>query len=632
MAVGYRSILELDPSREVLTVAREVVEKWVQQKAQRLGLERPELNLSASLIRSIGDDITVASVLESQETRSQQLFRLDERNNTGEWRVTVVALDDRSDDDRLQSIMVEVEPRHLNRDDAIFQASPPRFVRDLLSGYPLRSGATPLSGAPAIIEGKDVTAVMDAILDPRRAVSVVVGAGIDDVPMRPWQSVIDSLTRQAAGVSTAFVLDEEATAALNQRLPFGFQVHAGGVRSFAPNVSVNESSDQYRHRYLGPGSFVRHIYTTTDRRGQTRQSVAKSFAAVHAQRARRQFVEQELPQSLKSALENLRRAELRLQRDDAALVSSEPIQAWPHQNVADQELIQTGMKPWEVSLSNLLDSVVGSREISDDAITALGNQLAVLERKLDVAETQIDRAITEGMAYLTERDKLREELDNAYLEVRVESESAVELQVRVDHYARRLREARRYEDLAPPAEEDRWKSPEDFRELVESLQGGKGSAGEDVEPVSEHVVFTGDVDVAADIDDRDQTSRYVRAMWNFIQVLDSYAAARRDGFSGGVHAYLADDSVDGHKCSPSKHAPTESNSVQNRGIWRDQRLFPVPTTVDDSGTAHMFAHFKPTHDSSYAPRMHYLDDTDNTGKIYIGYIGRHLSNTKTATA
>ena len=43
----------------------------------------------------------------------------------------------------------------------------------------------------------------------------------------------------------------------------------------------------------------------------------------------------------------------------------------------------------------------------------------------------------------------------------------------------------------------------------------------------------------------------------------------------------------------------------------------------------MAAHFKPTWRDRLAPRMHYYDDTSNTGKVYIGYIGRHLRNTKT---
>jgi hypothetical protein len=46
----------------------------------------------------------------------------------------------------------------------------------------------------------------------------------------------------------------------------------------------------------------------------------------------------------------------------------------------------------------------------------------------------------------------------------------------------------------------------------------------------------------------------------------------------------------------------------------------------------MPAHFKAGQENTFAPRVHYFDDTDQTGKIYIGYIGRHLMNTKTKNA
>ena len=44
----------------------------------------------------------------------------------------------------------------------------------------------------------------------------------------------------------------------------------------------------------------------------------------------------------------------------------------------------------------------------------------------------------------------------------------------------------------------------------------------------------------------------------------------------------------------------------------------------------MEAHFRPTHQDTFAPRMHYYDDTAGTGKVYIGYIGKHLTNLQTS--
>ena len=43
----------------------------------------------------------------------------------------------------------------------------------------------------------------------------------------------------------------------------------------------------------------------------------------------------------------------------------------------------------------------------------------------------------------------------------------------------------------------------------------------------------------------------------------------------------------------------------------------------------MKAHFKLASIGMLSPRMYYHDDYANSGKIYIGYIGRHLTNTMT---
>lgn len=62
---------------------------------------------------------------------------------------------------------------------------------------------------------------------------------------------------------------------------------------------------------------------------------------------------------------------------------------------------------------------------------------------------------------------------------------------------------------------------------------------------------------------------------------------------------------------------------------RRERTFPVPTTADSSGEVFMSTHFAPTHRDQNAPRMYYFADVAKTKKVYIGYVGVHLSNTKT---
>jgi hypothetical protein len=43
----------------------------------------------------------------------------------------------------------------------------------------------------------------------------------------------------------------------------------------------------------------------------------------------------------------------------------------------------------------------------------------------------------------------------------------------------------------------------------------------------------------------------------------------------------------------------------------------------------MGAHFKVARKGLVSPRMHYHDDAGRAGKIYEGYIGKHLPNAHT---
>ena len=96
-----------------------------------------------------------------------------------------------------------------------------------------------------------------------------------------------------------------------------------------------------------------------------------------------------------------------------------------------------------------------------------------------------------------------------------------------------------------------------------------------------------------------------------------------------MERYLRDTPAGRNTLPPNKHAATESESVTKNSIWKKERLLPVPQSVNSSGRAFMLAHFTLGLVGSVSPRLHYLDDVPRSGKVYIGYIGRHLTNTKT---
>jgi len=137
-------------------------------------------------------------------------------------------------------------------------------------------------------------------------------------------------------------------------------------------------------------------------------------------------------------------------------------------------------------------------------------------------------------------------------------------------------------------------------------------------------------DTIMKLDEKAENWRYAADFWKFILVLRDYMRAREEiGFQGSVHDYLAESRGQYRIESQKRHSPTESETVQNNGNMRKIRTFPVPTAVDPRGEIEMFAHFKTSHRDTNDPRMHYYADTQFTHKVYIGYIGPHLTNTKT---
>ena len=108
------------------------------------------------------------------------------------------------------------------------------------------------------------------------------------------------------------------------------------------------------------------------------------------------------------------------------------------------------------------------------------------------------------------------------------------------------------------------------------------------------------------------------AMAKAMVLMDKYKIDPKD---------LEDEMVTTRKVTLRRFAKGESESVMNNTKRAAQRLLPVPPEVDPTGRVYMWSHFKPPRADMFAPRLHFHDDTRSTGKVFIGYIGRHLDTT-----
>lgn len=624
MAVGYRAILRLSRDADAVEIAEDQVRSWLKDKiragASDVAWDRPGHY-------QFGPRVELLVVHAEHETSGRRrLYRLIETNVAGRWGVSLYASSLMTGGGRQQTIVVEVDLIGADRETALSKVAPPRVVRSILDTVSASDGAVSLTGSAAIIRAGETSEVVQAIVTPDRAASVVVAVSpardLDNI----WREMLSSLITQSVGVTAAYAVAADAADELSTALPESHRTRAGEVRTYLPRVDLTDPNDSYRHKWLSLPTLTRSL------KGRI---VAEPLQRRHGEVARRRFVEAQLPSDVRRTIDVLRRAETGVERAAkvAAAVQQQPV---VKPRVPDPTMPIAGSteaparsdtlleKSWIERIAQSFKRWLGIETPEFEQIDALDAFVAAKVAEVAVAEEQLSDAAEREQALQSENDQLRRDLEDHDLDLAIAQEQQLRDQRELTILRRRIAASQHPEDAYVAADEEIWHAPASVEELVERLL-----PGDDGHVISGRVVFTGDIDKALEIDRRDATGRYAAAFWQQVRTLHDYAIARSGGFNGGVHSYLTDDRTDGIKCPVGQHASKESETVLNNAKWRQERVLPVPVEVDPSGKALMEAHFKPTWRDSFAPRMYYVDDVAGTGKIYVGYIGRHLTNTQT---
>ncbi|MEV0751597.1 hypothetical protein [Streptosporangium sp. NPDC050280] len=148
-----------------------------------------------------------------------------------------------------------------------------------------------------------------------------------------------------------------------------------------------------------------------------------------------------------------------------------------------------------------------------------------------------------------------------------------------------------------------------------------------------HIVV-GDTDGPAarlDLDHPAQSRTWAAKAWDSLRALEDFARARSGGeFAGGFYDWCAQGSPGRLTIPTGMLSMRESKSVVTRAKFSDRRTFAVPPEVNPGGQVLMESHVKLRPVGYPAPRMYFHDDSGGTtGKIWIGYLGEHLPNTRT---
>ena len=252
------------------------------------------------------------------------------------------------------------------------------------------------------------------------------------------------------------------------------------------------------------------------------------------------------------------------------------------------------------------------------ALTGVTSLAAVLDH-LRAQEDLLEEVAEEAQEALAERDRhadTAEQLQRAVGDLELELSSELTRRQTAEQNARLLSVYQ-----APEEERDpeairlvELRAPEQFSEVPDAMR-----------KLREYVEFTGDAAVTAALDEYDTVNISAKRCWDGLLALHDYARARSTGVhEGGLVDYLRTTPQGFHGFGVSNCATQESGPTKEQKDLAEQRRFTVPTTVDPSGAVVMWPHLKLGKIGRISPRLHFHDDVAGTGKVYVGYIGRHL--------
>lgn len=611
LGVGYRALLRLGGDEDSIGLAERHVVRWLEQK---LGTRAESARWDGISSRRFDDRYSVL-VTDRNDDHSQirrRLYRLLDDSPAGLFQTSIFAVAAANSN----TIVIEGALGGADSDDAIDAVGTPRVVKEILDEVHAFDGGIRLTGSPVFIRRDDLDEVIAAVQDPSRTASVIVGSSPARELDHEWARQLAALTRDSVGIAAVFSVAADAVDELELRLGPAHRVPRGTVRTFTPSVDLDDPADGLAHRFVGPSTLARSIQG-----GKVRGRLPR----VHARGPRTRLIERGLPSDVRRAMDLLEREERRTRRADEVERRVSAVTRRDRDDSARPASTDEAAVPRRLvdRVRALLRRWLDRDSLADEDVDALDGFILETVEKTAVAEKYVDEVEEANAVLEIELNDLRERMRELEFDIALSADELRRSERNGAYLAKQLRALHHY-DVEPPEEKSEWNAPDDVLELSARLTEGK-----EAHFALSRVVFTGDAASLAEVKKRDTFGKYARDLWDYVHVLHDYAELKEArAFEGNLHMYLTDESHDGHRCSPTRHAGRESDTVLNNDKWRSERMFPVPETVEPSGQVLMDAHFKPTHRDQFAPRLHYYDDTAKSGKIYIGYIGRHLTNTK----
>ena len=639
------------------------------------------------------EEVTVTRLRETSKDRHYHRQLLEVVNTSEQndrWTTRLYAMTATKESRYHQVIWVEVIPPASSEEPA---RRPNLVVDLVKSYNVHESGVSISDRVQDIVDEEQVDQLTDWIFNQQRRVAIVVAAPISDENDREahhqWREVLKTLTDDSCGCASYFLLKPDVYDYFCQQVG-ELKLEQGCLRTYLPKVNLKDETDPKRHRILTSSTLYHGLDGQTKKfRPELSRIIARTpcsyiwekgldgelkSAQDVLSKQRLEVPTFRLALAPEVILEEAEETETSVAKVVEHVVQTvlasrkgEESDSKPHEQTAalqtpqvasDIQRTDRSRRPqWAAPLIELIRRFAPmfdprTHDDMSDGVEALSAGLSVIDERYNNLAQKVHKLTQD---FQGEKNRLQKEIDayEALFEQAEEDSKAVErvaeLEEKIaeqelersyerDEYQKLEKENHRlrHQLKHPEAglqdydyeEENLDKPPADMATLFDWM------TKDGMYPqVREYVVFCDPdrmCDAILDLNDMSGNSRYAADFWKFILVLRDYMRAVEAGdFSGCVHDYL-DKSIGVYRtCSQKRHSPTESETVRNNGKMCRERIFPVPVEVNPHGEVEMLAHFKTSHRDTNDPRMHYYADTQFTHKVYIGYIGPHLTNTKT---
>lgn len=591
--------------------------------------------------------------LERQDNTVVSHFRLTEvrPTDTGTvmWQTEVLGYQDATGSG---DVLVHVaDPRPTGPQHRLNPTGVPRLARLLVAGTDAFDGLMELHDGALILGPEDEDLVHEMIVDPTRRGLLILAATPDGHDPHEFANVVSDLTHGTVGQAGTFVLSPDLMGALDGHLSY-LTLPRGGLRMVPPDTDPGSRASVSNAYYITADRIaardrarVRRHWTWLAREQGNTHAPPK-----HLQRVQRLITEHERVTLLDEIDAFLARRPQpptvaspavtpEVPTDTIAPTADEVVEVAEAVEVAEVVEISTVDELAEASTQSSADV-----DTDEDLRRALAAALPAADiiRRIEIlggCET-LAESLDFALLLAGEYDELREKIAARTAELPAANSSEADLE-RIMELEDQLAEARAdleearadldretggarwlREQLTAAGRADlAWAAPATL-ELSQDFDEVLALANE-----LAYVVFTGDGDITVTLDDMRGSTAAAKNTHRALLALNDYGRARDDGLwtGGGFVAYL-NDTPPGYASFSSRNvAAKESDTVMNNPAYRRHRELPMP----DGTVVYMESHVKLSQESSVSPRLHFMDDTANSGVVVVGYIGPHLPNTRT---